>query len=219
MHLSQTFRGNFVLDGQLDVIGGTEVATALGRIEQELFEADLKAARERLGDAATVADLDRTPKQRRADALVEMARRAMAAPPGARLPEPLVTVVVGVETLKGRVCEMFNRTVVTPGTVARVLDEALVERAVFDGPNRIIELGHRERFFRGGLRRVLEIRDRHCQHPGCRRPAEECEGDHIQPWAWGGPTIQTNGRMLCRFHNRWRTGRARSGAETHERGP
>ena len=72
---------------------------------------------------------------------------------------------------------------------------------------------------KGTMVMKLEIRDRHCQHPGCRRPAEECEADHIQPWAWGGPTIQANGRMLCRFHNRWRTGRARSGAETHERGP
>lgn len=204
LHISETFRGNFVIDGQLDVVGGTEVATALSRIEQELFEADLRDVRERLGDAATVADIERTLAQRRADALVEMARRAMAAPPGARLPEPLVTVVVGLETLQGRVCEMFNRTTVTPGTVARLLTDAFVERAVFDGPNRIIELGHRERFFRGGLRRVIEIRDRHCQHPGCRRPHDQCEGDHIQPWAMGGPTTQENGRLQCGFHNRWR---------------
>ena len=46
--------------------------------------------------------------------------------------------------------------------------KADVERAVYAPPNRIIELSTTERFFRGGLRRILEIRDRHCQHPGCR---------------------------------------------------
>jgi hypothetical protein len=35
VHLSQTFRGNFVLDGQLEVLGGTELATALATIERE----------------------------------------------------------------------------------------------------------------------------------------------------------------------------------------
>ena len=203
-HCSETFRGNHALDGRLDVIGGTVFATALRRLEDELFGADWEAAKAVHGDATVLGDLARTPAQRRADALVEMARRAMAAPPGARLPEPLITVAVGLETFTGRVCELFNRTVVTPGQVARLLDAAYVERAVFAAPDRIIELGQHERFFRGGLRRVIEIRDRHCQHPGCRRPADECEVDHIVPWAHGGLPIQRNGRLLCGPHNRHR---------------
>ncbi|HEV7758529.1 MAG TPA: DUF222 domain-containing protein, partial [Acidimicrobiales bacterium] len=203
-HCSSTFRGNFALDGQLDVIGGTEFSTALRRLEEELFQADWEAAKAIHGDDTTVAHLGRTPAQRRADALVEMARRALAAPPGARLPEPLITVAVGLETFTGRVCELFNRTVVTPGQVARLVDAAYVERVVFAAPDRVIELGQRERFFRGGLRRVIEIRDRHCQHPGCRRPVEECEVDHIVPWAQGGLPTQRNGRLLCGHHNRYR---------------
>jgi hypothetical protein len=213
-HVSETFRGNHALDGQLDVIGGTEFATALRWIDDELFQVDWEAAKAIHGDATALGDLARTPAQRRADALVEMARRAMATPAGARRPAPLITVAVGLETFTGRVCELFNRTVVTPGQVARLLDAADVERVVFAAPDRITSLGEHERFFRGGLRRVVEIRDRHCQHPGCRRPSDECEVDHVVPWAQGGPTTQSNGRLLCGHHNRFR-----SRAPTAGRGP
>ena len=46
-------------------------------------------ARERVGPGVCAADLWRTPAQRRADAVVEMARRSGAVPEGARMPEPL----------------------------------------------------------------------------------------------------------------------------------
>jgi hypothetical protein len=215
VHVSESLDGNFVLDGRLDPIGGTEVATALRRIERELFEADWNEATDLHGTGVRIEDLGRTPAQRRADALVEMARRAMAVPRGARLPEPLVTVVVGLETLTGRVCELFNRTPVTPGQVAGLLDKASVERVVFAGRNRVIEVGERERFFRGGLRRAIEVRDRGCRHPGCRLPAEECQVDHVVPYAAHGLTVQENGRLLCAFHNRTRHRRPRK----HARAP
>jgi Rieske Fe-S protein len=75
---------------------------------------------------------------------------------------------------------------------------------VFDTPARVIELGERERFFTGGLRRAIEVRDRHCSHPGCYVPANHCEVDHIVEWAKGGETTQSNGRLLCPVHNRRR---------------
>jgi hypothetical protein len=67
----------------LTSLGRATVASALGRIEQELFEADWAAARAEHGDAATACHLTRTPSQRRHDALVEMARRAITAPASA----------------------------------------------------------------------------------------------------------------------------------------
>jgi hypothetical protein len=205
VHLSPTLDGTFVLDGQFEAVPGTELHTALTRVERELFEADWAAAKEANGgDDPTNDQIERTPAQRRADALVEMARRATAMPKGARKPEPLVTVVVGLETLTGRVCELFNKRPVTPGQVARVLEGAQAERVVFEGRSRVIEVGKRTRFFTGGLRRAIEVRDRHCQHPGCRRPAEWCQVDHIEPHGWGGETVQSNGRLLCEHHNRWR---------------
>jgi hypothetical protein len=205
LHLSQTLDGAWVLDGRFDAISGTIVDTALRRIEQDLFQDEWTAARAANGGQDPTNDqLSRSPAQRRADALVEMAKRAMAMPKGARKPRPLVTVVVGLDTLGGRICELFNKMPVAPGQVARLLDGALVERVVFDSPSRVIDLGTQERFFRGGLRRAIEIRDRHCQWPGCTQPADDCQVDHIQPHSWGGQTDQTNGRLLCAHHNRWR---------------
>ncbi len=203
VHLSQGLRGIGILDGHLTVLGRATLAAALGRIEQELFEADLAAARAQHGEAATTAHLARTPAQRRHDALVEMAKRAATAPVGGKRPRPLVSVFVGYETLAGRICELADGTVVTPGTVASLLHEALIERVVFDGPSRVIDIGH-TRTFQGAARRALELRDRHCTHPGCDVPAERCQGDHIIPWSHDGPTTQDNGQLRCGYHNRWR---------------
>lgn len=101
-HLSTTFDGTGTLDAVFDPVGYATFSAALDRIEQDLWATDWAAARDRYGHLATADDLPRTPTQRRHDALVEMARRATAAPPGARRPRPLVTVLVDYPTLLGR---------------------------------------------------------------------------------------------------------------------
>jgi hypothetical protein len=203
VHLSQGLRGTGHLDGLLTSLGRATIASALGRIERELFDADWAAARAEHGDAATACHLTRTAAQRRHDALVEMARRAVTAPADGKRPRPLVSVLVGYESFGGRVCELADRTVITPGTVATVLDEALIERVVFDGPSRVIDIG-RARRFTGAVRRALDVVDRGCTHAGCDMPVERCQGDHIQPWSRGGDTNPANGQLRCAYHNRWR---------------
>jgi hypothetical protein len=195
--------GTGLLDAVLTPVGHATVGEALRRIERELFEADWAEARARLGDAATPADLGRTPAQRRADALVEMAKRAMTAPKDGKRPRPLVTIYCGYETFAGRILELADGTVVTPGTVAGLLDEAMIERIVFDGPSRVIDVGE-ARYFTGALRRAIELRDRHCTAPGCHAPAQQCEVDHIVPSARGGRTEQGNGRLYCNPDHRLR---------------
>lgn len=69
------------LDAHLDRVGGAEFYATWERIYQELFEADYARARELQGEHVGADRLDRTPDQRRADALVEMARRAGATRP------------------------------------------------------------------------------------------------------------------------------------------
>ncbi|MPY91692.1 MAG: DUF222 domain-containing protein [Acidimicrobiia bacterium] len=76
LHLSQTLDGMWLGDMVLDPVGGAAVAETLSLIEDELFAADWSDARARIGERATLDDLARTPGQRRADALVEMAARA-----------------------------------------------------------------------------------------------------------------------------------------------
>jgi hypothetical protein len=210
LHLSESLDGMWFGRMTLDPISGEIVATTLRLIERELFEADWKAAKQRLGRDPLAVELDRTPAQRRADALVEMATRARTAPADGRRPAPLFTVVVGLETLKGRVLELFNRTQITPGTAAGWLTDAYVERIVFDGPSRVIDVGAQRRFFRGALRRAIEVRDRTCYHPSCDAPPEQLQIDHIHEHAKGGQTTQENGGPACGFHNIRKSKRLRS---------
>ena len=149
LHLSQTVDGMWVLDGYLDPIGGAAVGDALRRIDQDLFEADWAQR-----DHAT----PRTPAQRRADALVELAGVPVPYRP-ARATRPVVHVVVGYETFAGRVCELADRTVVTPGQLVPWLTDGWVERVVFDGPSRVTDVGTRRRIFTGATRRAIEVRD------------------------------------------------------------
>jgi hypothetical protein len=203
LNLVKTFEGCYDLRGFLDPVAGATVAAALQRIVDDLAKADVAEARDRLGhNEVTDDDLWRTPGQRRADALVELAERAHATAPGARKPRPLVTVVVDYETFTNSICELDDQTVIGPGQLLPILGRADIERIVFGSGNRILEVSVREQFFKGALRRAIEVRDRHCQHPsGCHVPANQCHVDHEIPRRAGGPTTQYNGRLYCAPHN------------------
>ena len=134
--------------------------------------------------------------------MVDMARRS--APRGRRgAARPLFTVLVGCQAF-AQLCELADGTVVTPGQLVAHLGEADIERVVFDGPSRVLDVGVRQRLFTGATRRAVEVRDRACWHPSCDVPAPRCDIDHIQPYETGGPTVQANGRCSCRFHHRQR---------------
>ena len=194
----------------LDPISGTIVSNELKRLEQGFFEADCAEATERLGRRPRIDELSRTPAQRRADALVEMATRSRTAPANGIRPAPLFSVFVGYETLQGRICEIENGSVIAPGSLMAYMDSAYFERALFTLANRV-DVSVRARLFTGGTRRAIELRDRMCTHPYCYEPAEDCQVDHIWTYSTGGPTTQENGRLLCGFHNRLREQREQKG--------
>ena len=58
------------------------------------------------------------------------------------------------------------------------------------------------------MRRHVEQRDGTCRIPGCERPVETCDLDHVIPWPQGATTPR-NLAGLCRRHhvmktrNRW----------------
>ena len=201
VHLSESFGGMWLGKLTLDPISGTIVAGELGRLEKLLFDADWADAKARLGREPTIFDLARTPAQRRADALVEMATRSAAMPPDARRPAPLFSVFVGYETLHGPICELAAGTVLAPGALLPWLDQAYIERAVFSPGDRV-EVSERARLFTGATRRAVQLRDRFCDDKTCDIPADDCQVDHITPYSQGGPTTQANGRVGCAYHNR-----------------
>jgi len=198
-----------IQSGSLDPVGGEAFLSELEAIERELFDEDLAAAKEEHGDDVPLSKLARSPTQRRADALVEMAHRSRTAPADGQRPEPLVSVYVGYDTVAGRLCELASGTPITAKQLLPIFTRADIERAVFAPGNRVIEVGLRSRFFTGGLRRGIELRDRHCQHPGCDVPAARCHVDHIVDHGRGGYTTQDNGRLLCAAHNLARNRRRR----------
>ena len=207
VHLSPTLDGSWFGSVVLDPVSGAAVAGELGRLEQALFRADRAEAEARLGRTPTPAELTRTPAQRRADALVEMAARSASAT--GRRAAPRFLVHVGWATLHGRICELADGTVISPGTAVSWLDGATLERVVFDAPSRVLDVGRRRRLFRGATREAIVARDRGCFHHYCDERSPTCEADHIVPYGAEGPTIVDNGRLACGFHNR----------ERHRRGP
>lgn len=203
LHASRSVGGVWFVDAMLDPVDGEIVDSTLTAIVEELFDADWGRARTILGAAPTgaqLASLTRSPAQRRADALVEMAARARTVPVDGRRPAPLFTVVLGAEEF-ARTVRLGSGASTTPGRLSCWLDDAVIERVVFDGPARVLEVGA-QRAFRGALRRAIQVRGESCSHDMCDEPALRCELDHIDPSACGGDTTQANGRLWCRFHHR-----------------
>jgi len=49
---------------------------------------------------------------------------------------------------------------------------------------------------------LIQVRQRTCSFPGCRRPARRCDVDHTVPYDQGGATCECNLSPLCRRHHR-----------------
>ncbi|OZD65853.1 HNH endonuclease signature motif containing protein [Rhodococcus sp. 06-1460-1B] len=57
---------------------------------------------------------------------------------------------------------------------------------------------------------AVRLRDRHCRFPGCHRPADRCQLDHVIPFdhanpLGGGWTTVNNLQCLCEFHHSVKT--------------
>ncbi len=232
VYLVPSFEGLWLGQMTLDPVSGAIVGGELNRLEEKLFEAEWAEARERLGREPLLSELTRSPGQRRADALVEMATRSKASNDGRR-PAPLFTVLVDYETLHGRISQLEDGTVLPVGHLLPWLMRADLERATFKLGGRVeigapaklasltpealrkavftpqgrTEIAPTARLFTGATRRAIEVRDRTCAHPTCDVVASRCQIDHIQPWSQGGDTTQENGRLLCGRHNRMRNQR------------
>ncbi len=219
LHVSKTLHDMGRLDGWLDPVGMATFAEALRRIEQEFFTADWALAKLSHGDNVTIDKLWRTPTQRRADALVEMAVRASTAPADGKRPLPLIIIHTDLETFTialhnyfgaappapvgmERLCELDDGTVISP---TQMIEQALaghVRRLVFESPGVILDYGRKQRLFTGALREAVCARDRECDHAGCEIPARRCEIDHVIEWDAGGHTSHRNGKSRCSFHHR-----------------
>ena len=211
VHLSQSFGGMWFGKVTLDPISGEIVDTTLRVIERELFDADWAEAKARLGrqpdDPRPAAHPRPAPRRcARGDGHPRPHGAGRRAPPGTAVHRGRRAR----DACAARSSSCSTAPSLTPGTVAPHLTEADVERIVFDGRCRVLDVGRQRRFFRGALRRGIEVRDRTCFHPSCDEVPERPEIDHIHEASKGGETTQDNGRQRLRLpqplaHTRIRT--------------
>lgn len=180
--------GMYRLDGNLDREGGAALRIALDAVMGPPAEGD-----------------SRTPAQRRADALVELGRRALdrgeAGTSGGQ--KPHLAVLVKAEALAGAEAGELDWAGPVPGaTVRRLACDCAVALLVLDDDGRVLAGSEERRVLAPAQRRAIEKRDRHCRFPGCDRPVAWTDGHHLVHWADSGPTEVDNVYLFCRPHHR-----------------
>jgi hypothetical protein len=199
LHASVSLLGMVRVDGNLDPETGESLLTALGAVMD---------AEARSGDPD-----DRTPAQRRADALGEVCRQWLDGSdrPTVAGERPHVTVTVGAEALRGTdglsrgtfpTSELDHVGPVAPESARRLACDASVMRVVMAGRSEPLDIGRRTPVVPPAMRRAVIVRDRHCRFPGCDRPHAWCDAHHVAHWADGGDTAVRNLVLLCRRHHR-----------------
>jgi hypothetical protein len=159
--------------------------------------------------AIDVAADPRTTEQLAFDAFVTMIRLAGAVDDGrvfgSRAPE--VRVHVRSEQLERR--QGFGwiegeSTMISLGTVERLICTVGALPIVFRDDGRPLKLGRSQRLFSAAQRIALAARDGGCLIPGCDRPPSWCEAHHIDEWGkHRGVTDVDSGLLLCRHHHMW----------------
>ncbi|HWL41671.1 MAG TPA: DUF222 domain-containing protein [Ilumatobacter sp.] len=115
-----------------------------------------------------------------------------------------------------RRCQTESGQPVHPRLLVQALIGGYVRRVVVDSAGEVVEVGSKERLFRGKYAVAARIAHATCEHPGCELPAHLCDVDHRVPHSSGGPTAPNNSAIECNTHNRlkhsrrWRTVRARN---------
>jgi hypothetical protein len=189
--LSQALDGLFVCEGLLDAEGGALLRTAL--------EALMTPRR----------DDERTPAQRRADALVELATRQLQddALPTSHGQRPHLLVTASAEALQGRdgapAAVLQHAGPIATASARRIACDAAVSEVVIEASGNTVAAGREQRTVPPALRRALVVRDRGCRFPGCDRPPPWCDAHHIIHWVDGGETKLPNLLLLCRTHHRY----------------
>jgi hypothetical protein len=193
LSLYKTWWDTYRIEGELDAETGAMLNTALRAI----------MGRKAKGD-------HRTPQQRRASALREIARRPLDAGelPSRGGERPHLMLVANVETLRlepgSPMAQLDWGPLVTGKTARRIAEDASVTPVLVDGAGNVLHVGRRSRTVPAPVRRALNLRDRGCQDPGCTMPPDLCSPHHKVHWVDGGEHELANLQLCCNFHHRQR---------------
>ena len=191
LHFSQTLDGVFYMNGRFDSEAGAIIQTALNALS-----------------GPPTPDDKRTPKQRRADSLVELARQKIDA---GTLPEvggqkPHLTVTVSMATLANQpgspAADLEWAQPIPAETARRLACDAAITPIFHGSESSQPRAGQTSRSISGSQRKALVFRDKGCRFPSCDRPPSWTDTHHLKHWADGGKHVMDNLVLLCRRHHR-----------------
>ncbi len=184
LQLTKNLDGSWALRGVLDKLVGETVNTAL------------KAATPKPG-----SDDDRTPGQRRHDALGDIATKSLnsADRPVVGGERPHVSVVVTAETGQTRTGSMIY---LSSFTRDMLLCDATTTSVWVNSEGVPFDVGTPDTAIPIRQRRAVHVRDTHCRYPGCNHEARWSDIHHIRYRRNGGLNNLDNLVLICRYHHR-----------------
>lgn len=187
--LSRTYNGMRRVDGWMTSIAGEALETALGALMPLPAENDT-----------------RTPRQRRHDALEDLARHWLhhGETPTVAGEKPNLSLLTDLDALQGiagGTHETSTGNIVDIDSLRQIACDCSISRIVLGPDSEVLDVGRKTRVWTSAQRRAISARDRHCQADGCQRPAHFCDIHHLDHWADGGTTSVDTGILLCRFHH------------------
>ena len=190
LHLNNLPDGSYLLNGTLGEDSGNTISEAIR--------------------VATTTDVEgepeRTPAQRRADALADICQffldhQAQAGPVANRSG---LVVVADLEVLERRSPGIATRLDGRPlkrAALERIACDADIHRIITDGRGRILDFGRRTRLISDALRLAVSVLDQGCRFPDCGRPISLCQVHHVVQWTDEGPTEPSNLASTCLRHH------------------
>jgi hypothetical protein len=186
LDVSQTLDGWWAVDGHLPPEAGQRLSAAL----------------EEFAAPADPTDT-RTPGQRRADAIADIADAALT---GHTTGITAVTLTADADHLDGHGATWdtsgmpVGRSTYDLAVCQSRLTLVVSQRAGIGWSP--LAVGRLHRHATPAQRAALHHPDRCCVHRGCTRPARRCHAHHILDWRAGGLTDLDNLVLLCPYHHR-----------------
>jgi hypothetical protein len=187
LHISELLDGMHAVDGLLDGEGAEYVNQAIRFL-----------ARPAEHDSRTAA-------QRRADALVAMARFVVEhhdIPTGVKRRKPTIVATIPYEDLLAQSgVGWLGSHEITTEAVRRLACDAGIHRMVTHGHSAVCDYGRQTRTISDALYELLFVRDGGCRWPGCDVEAAFCDAHHALHWGDLGETEPENLALLCWHHH------------------
>ena len=185
VQLSPTASGMWMLNGLLDPLGGEALSKALEAAMPKPCEGD-----------------NRTPAQRRHDALVDIALESLANENRPTVGGERPHVTVTIDAASGIA---FSSQMVRLSSFTRdmLLCDCVTTSVWLSADGTPFDVGTPTSQVPARNRRAVMARDQYCRHRGCDRPARWTDIHHIRERENGGTHELTNMCALCRFHHRY----------------